>query len=237
MNSTEIRVLVIDDEKDIRSLIVKYLIKENMTVYEASCSREAIRYYTNHELDIIILDIMLPDMSGLELLKKIRSECNETPVILISAKKEDSDKVLGLGLGADDYVTKPFSPAELVARVKAQIRRNSIITNQQKLTEILVCGDFKLDYTNYTFYKSKEVINLSPTELKIMAFFMRNPHQVFTKVQIFSNVWLENDYGYQVADDNSIMVHISHIREKIELNPKQPIHIQTVWGIGYQFIP
>lgn len=237
MNSAKVKVLVIDDEKDIRSLIVKYLKKENMTVYEASCSREAISCYINNDLDIIILDIMLPDINGLELLKKIRHEHNETPVILISAKQEDSDKVLGLGLGADDYVTKPFSPAELVARVKAQIRRNNIVNKQHKQPEKLICREFELDFTTYTFYKSKQIINLSPRELKIMAFFMKNPNQVFTKVQIFNNVWMENDYGYQVVDDNSIMVHISHIREKIELNPKKPLHIQTVWGIGYQFIP
>lgn len=233
----DVKVLVIDDEKDIRSLIAKYLKNENMTVYEACCSGEAVSCYTKNDLDIIILDIMLPDLNGLELLKKIRNEHNETPVIIISAKQEDSDKVLGLGLGADDYVTKPFSPTELVARVKAQIRRNKIVNKQHSQSQKLICGDFELDFTTYSFYKSEQIINLSPIEIKIMKFFMRNPNQVFTKEQIYNNVWMENDYGYHVVDDNSIMVHISHLREKVELNPRRPMYIQTVWGIGYKFVP
>lgn len=235
MNSA--KVLVIDDEKDIRRLIAKYLKNENMIAYEACCSSEATSCYIKNDLDVIILDIMLPDINGLDLLKKIRNDHNEIPVILISAKQEDSDKVLGLGLGADDYVTKPFSPAELIARVKAQIRRNTIVNKQHKQSQKLICGNFELDFATYTFYKSKQIINLSPTEIKIMTFFMKNPNQVFTKVQIFNNVWMENDYGYHVVDDNSIMVHISHLREKVELNPRKPIYIQTVWGIGYKFVP
>jgi DNA-binding response OmpR family regulator len=182
------------------------------------------------EYDLIILDIMMDDLDGFEVLKFIRQKNIYTPVMFLSARQEDHDKILGFGLGADDYVTKPFSPAELTARVKAHIRRNRERTLVTSETEPIIQGLLCLNIKNYTFLKSGIPIELSATELKLLKFFMENPEQVFTKAQIYRNVWGDDFY-----DDNSVMVYIRHLREKIENNPKEPAIIQTVWGIGYKF--
>ncbi len=224
------KVLVVDDEQDIRELITKYLTRENMEVSEADGGRKAIDLILQNNFDLVILDIMMGDMDGFEVIKQVRAEKPFLPVMFLSARREDYDKVLGFGLGADDYVTKPFSPAELTARVKAHIRRTAAFRTREEENSVLMRGSLKLDLKAYTLSKSGKSVELSAKEIKLLKFFMENPGRVFTKAQIYRNVWEDDFY-----DDNSIMVYIRHLREKIEDNPKSPVYIQTVWGIGYKF--
>lgn len=224
------KVLVVDDEEEIRELIVKYLKREGMQVSQADCGQKALNMIGCNEFKLIILDIMMSDMDGFEVLREIRKNKPYLPVIFLSARQEDHDKILGFGLGADDYVTKPFSPAELTARIKAHIKRNSAFREPVETLEKIIRGDLCIDLKSYSFTKKGITIELSARELKVLKFFMENPGRVFTKAQIYNNVW-ENDF----EDDNSVMVYISHIRDKIEDNPKEPHFIQTIRGIGYKF--
>jgi len=224
------RVLIVDDEQDIRELIKKHLTRENMEVYEADGGEKAVELILQHDFDLVILDIMMGDMDGFEVLRQVKPSKSFLPIMFLSARREDYDKVLGFGLGADDYVTKPFSPAELTARVKAHIRRMGVIRSQKEENDVLQRGCLRLDLKAYTFSKEGRQIDLSAKEIELLKFFMENPERVFTKAQIYRNVWEEDFY-----DDNSIMVYIRHLREKIEVNPKEPVFIQTIWGIGYKF--
>jgi len=223
------KVLIVDDEAEIRELISMYLRRENISVIECENGKSALKRIEGEAFDLIILDIMMEDMDGYEVLKELRRKDETIPVIFLSARQEEYDKVLGFGLGADDYVTKPFSPGEFTARVKAHLRRESRRT--EKL-EVLTAGDLKLDLSTYVATKNGKAISLSGKELKLFEFFMRNPNRVFTKVQIYRQVWEQG-----VEDDNAVMVYMSHLREKIEENPKKPQYIQTVRGIGYKFVP
>lgn len=225
------KVLVVDDEQEIRELIVKYLKREGIQVSQADCGQDALNMISGNKFNLIVLDIMLNDIDGFDVLKGIR-KCNPyLPVLLLSARQEDYDKILGFGLGADDYVTKPFSPAELTARIKAHIKRNSAFRESTEAPENIVRGKLVIDLKSYTFTKKGLTIELSAIEFKLLRFFMENPGRVFTKAQIYHNVWEEN-----FEDNNSVMVYISHIRDKIEDNPREPSIIQTVRGIGYKFI-
>jgi DNA-binding response OmpR family regulator len=225
------KVLVVDDETEIRELIVKYLRREGIQTAEAAGGVTAVSQIMQQDFDLVILDIMMDDIDGFEVLKQIRPVKPRIPMLLLSARQEDYDKVLGFGLGADDYVTKPFSPAELTARVKAHIRRTRALSLQpDEENSILERGLLRLDLKSYTLTKNNTPIELSARELRLLRFFMENPGQVFTKIQIYRNVW-ENEF----YDDNSVMVYISRLREKIEENPREPQLIQTVWGIGYKF--
>lgn len=223
------KVLVVDDEKDIRRIVTRYLTAEGFKVDEASNGLEALELSSRFNYHCIILDIMMPDMDGIDVLCKLR-EVKKTPVILLSSKSEDSDKVLGLGLGADDYVTKPFSSTELVARVKAHIRRyldTNDATGKQQQVHV---GPCIIDPKEYKVYKHGNELDLTPTEFKLFAFLSSNKNQVFTKQQIFNHVWGE----YYPGDENTVMVHIRRLREKVEDSPSEPKLIQTVWGIGYK---
>lgn len=224
------KILVVDDEEELRELVAKYLGREGMEVIQAHCGRKALECIAASEFDLVVLDIMMKDLDGFEVLRRIRKIKPYLPVLFLSARQEDYDKVLGFGLGADDYVTKPFSPAELTARIKAHIRRNSAL-KQQVVQDELYCGQLKLNLNTYAVTKGEHALELSATELKMLKFFMENPNRVFTKVQIYRNVWGEDFY-----DDNSVMVYISHLREKIEDNPKNPQLIKTIRGIGYQLV-
>lgn len=224
------RVLVVDDEPEIRELITKYLQREGMMVTPADGGRQAVEFILGAEFDLVVLDIMLGDMDGFTVLQHVRPMKPCLPVLLLSARQEECDKVLGLGLGGDDYVTKPFSPAELTARVKAHIRRNRALTQQSEETRVLEKGNLKLDLKSYTLTRENKPVDVSAREIKLLKFFMEHPGQVFTKNQIYCHVW-ENDF----YDDNTVMVYISRLREKIEENPREPIYIKTVWGIGYKF--
>jgi DNA-binding response OmpR family regulator len=224
-------ILVVDDDSEIRELIVKYLKKENMIIKEACDGYEAIEFIKNGKFDLMILDIMMDGLDGFEVLRQIRTDNVYLPVIILSAREEDFDKVLGLGLGADDYVTKPFSPNELIARVKSQIRRQKLIQgNVKEDLRTINSGVFSIDLNSYKITKNNLAIELSAKEFNLLKFFIENPDRVFTKQQIYENVWKD---GY--FDENTVTVYIRHLREKIEDNSNKPEYITTVWGIGYKF--
>lgn len=225
------KILVVDDEKEIRELIVKYLKREGMQVSQAECGQKAIKMIETDKFDLIVLDIMMNDLDGFDVLREIRKSRPCLPVVFLSARQDDYDKILGFGLGADDYVTKPFSPAELTARIKSHIKRSIAYREPAEVIDNIIRGDLCINVKSYFFTKSGVPIELSATEFKLLRFFMENPGRVFTKTQIYNNVWEEH-----FSDDNSVMVYISHLRDKIEDNPKEPRFIQTVRGIGYKFV-
>lgn len=227
------KILIVDDEEYMRRLIKKSLIKENYLFQEASSAREALEYLKDDVFNLIILDIMLGDQDGFELIKEIKLLGINTPIIFVSGRNEDYDKILGLGLGAVNYITKPFSPAILCAHVKAHIRSYKEYTKfQGNTSNFITIGPFKFDLKTYKFYKNEKLIDLSYKENMLIKFFMENPNQVFTKEQLYTNLW--ND---SIINDNTIMVYIHQLRKKIEDNPESPKHIMTIWGIGYKFIP
>lgn len=227
------RILIIDDEEYMRKLIKRSLIHENYSIQEASCAKSALLYLKENIFDLIILDLTLGEQDGFELIQEIKNLKIKTPIIVVSGRSEDHHKILALGLGAVNYITKPFSPALLCAHVKAQIKsyiEYNKTSNSQ--SNIIVQGPFKFDLETYTFYKNETLIDLSYKENMLIKFFMQNPHQVFTKNQLYENIWSEF-----LTDDNTIMVYIHQLRKKLEDDPKSPKHIVTVWGIGYKFIP
>lgn len=227
------KILVVDDDIEIRELIVKYLKKEDMNITQAENGYEALDLIVNNNFDLVILDIMMDGIDGFEVLKQIRSKNDYLHVIILSAREEDYDKVLGLGLGADDYVTKPFSPSELIARIKSQLRRVKMSSNNSiEEVKIISSGIFKIDLNSYKITKEDKILELSAKEINLFKFFVENPERVFTKKQIYENVWED---GY--FDENTVTVYIRHLREKIEDNPNKPEFITTVWGIGYKYSP
>lgn len=225
-------ILVTEDEREIAELIKLYLENENYTVFCAENGTEALKLLEQQPMDMAVLDIMMPGMDGYELTKKIREKSN-LPILILSAKTESCDKIKGLNLGADDYMTKPFDPLEVVARVNSALRRFYRLNGeveQKAEKHILKVGDLILDTQTLALKKSGEEIFLTPMEYKILALFMKNPGTIFTKVQIYENICGE----YVESDDNTIMVHISNLREKIEENPKSPQYIKTIRGVGYK---
>lgn len=228
------KILVADDEVEIVELLELYLEKEGYEIIKCYDGIEAWNILSNRKVDLAILDIMIPGLDGYKLVRKVRESMN-IPVIMLSAKNGPNDKILGLGLGADDYVTKPFDPLELMARVSAQIRRYyNLKGSNEKEDESLVKRDFgrlSIDESKCLIYKDNEEISMTSTEYKILRLVMINEGRVFTKKQIFEQVWEEEYYG----EDNTIMVHISKIRDKIEDNPKKPAFLVTVRGLGYKF--
>lgn len=224
------KILIVDDDLEIRELVSRYLTREGFVSYQADCALAALALIEKNAFDLVVLDIMMNDMDGYEVLQIIRKSHPCLPVIFLSARQEDYDKILGFGLGADDYVTKPFSPAELTARIKAHIKRINAYSEHPSKTEELRGGDLCLNTKSFTFSKRGTLIDLSAREFKLLQFFLENPNQVFTKLQIYNHVW-----GDHFGDNNSVMVYISHLRDKIEDDPKNPIYVQTVRGIGYKF--
>ncbi|MHA4045085.1 response regulator transcription factor [Bacillus cereus] len=225
-------ILIVDDDKDIIDLLKLFLEMENFFVVEASNGEVALKYLEENHIDLAIVDIMMPKMDGYQLIKKIR-ETLQFPILILSAKSQEVDKIIGLGIGADDFITKPFSALEIIARVQAHLRRSyefnkKAIEGKEKQIHM---GDLVLDHHSCTLYKSSESITLSATEYKILTLFMKEPGRIFTKKQIFENVWSD----YYCADDNTIMVHISRLREKLEDSPKNPVYIKTIRGLGYRF--
>ncbi|KEI01908.1 response regulator transcription factor [Clostridium botulinum] len=229
------KILIADDEEEIIELLSLYLEKDNNIIYGAKNGLDAFEIIEDNNVDLAIIDIMMPKIDGYHLVKKIR-EKYEIPVIMLSAKSEYSDKILGLELGADDYITKPFNAMEVVARVKAQLRRyykyhsiGDIVENNNE--KCLEYGSLKLNNSTCTLYKDGVEIPLTSTEYKIIFYLMNSCGRVFTKKQIFEYVWDEPFYG----DDNAIMVHISNLRDKIENDSKNPEYIKTIRGLGYKF--
>lgn len=232
MNERVYRILIAEDDGDIVEVLKLYLENQGYEVLAAPNGRIAYEIIQKEEVDMGIFDIMMPEMNGYELTREVRKAKN-IPIIILSAKQEDSDKIIGLDIGADDYLTKPFNPLEVVARVKAQFRRYYQLNPEQvKVSdEELVSGDLRIDMQSLTLYKKDEVVNATPTELKILILLMRHPGRIYTKVQIYEHLNGE----YFENDENALMVHISNLRNRIEDDPKHPEYLLTVRGLGYKF--
>lgn len=224
------KILIIDDDKDIRNLLTIYLENEGMLINTAENALQALKILKEKEFDLIILDIMMPDMDGIETCMKIRKEQN-IPIIMLSAKSEDIDKIQGLASGADDYVSKPFNPLELIARVKAQLRRYiKYNTDSLKNTTLIEIGDLKINTETRQVWVREKEVRLTPKEFDILELLAYNKGVVLSIEKIFEAVWKEDFF----KSNNTVMVHITKIREKIEDDPRRPIYIKTIWGIGYK---
>ncbi|MBA4601013.1 response regulator transcription factor [Thermoactinomyces mirandus] len=227
----QIRILLVEDDQKINQLVCNALKKEGYTVDPCYDGLQAFQNFKNFDYHLVILDLMLPGIDGLDLLRQFRMDDN-VPIMILSAKTEEMDKVYGLGLGADDYMIKPFSVSELVARVKAHLRRYMILNHSERPNgRKIKLGDLELDLHEYTVSKGEQKQNLTRIEFELLKLFMTNPRRVFTKTQIYDAIW-EDSF---VTDENTVMVHIRRLRTKIEDDPSKPRYIKTVWGIGYKW--
>jgi DNA-binding response OmpR family regulator len=224
-------ILVVDDDHDIVNAIAALLSREGYTVYKAYNGLEAIDSLMQNDIQLILIDVMMPKLDGLSAMMKIRATKN-IPIIVLSAKSEDSDKILGLSMGADDYITKPYNPMELVARVQSNLRRYLSLGAAEGLKKdnVLRLGGLALDTDGKQLTVDGSPVKLTATEYKITELLMKNPGRIFSAEDIYTRVW--NDESYSV--ENTVMVHIRHIREKIEINPSDPRYLKVVWGIGYK---
>lgn len=225
-------ILVCDDDKEIVNAIEIYLEKEGYKIYKAYNGKEALDIINKVEVHLVILDIMMPELDGISVAENIRKD-KAIPIIMLSAKSEDYDKIKGLNVGADDYVTKPFNPMELIARVNSQMRRYTMLGSISKKEEdknIYKSGELIIDDIKKEVSVDGKNIKLTPTEYNILKFLTKNKGRVFSISQIYENVWEEESYGAE----NIIAVHIRHIREKIEINPREPKYLKVIWGIGYK---
>ena len=227
MNS---KILIAEDDEDIIGLLQLYLEKDGYELVLAKDGEEAFQKILENKISLAILDIMMPKMNGYELTKKIR-EITQIPILILSAKNQDSEKILGLDLGADDYLTKPFNPLEVLARVRSLLRRSYEFTVELKEDNNITIGEFTIDDSAKVIKKNGVEIQFTPTEYKILSLLIKKPGRVYTKAQIYEYINGE----YYESDDNSLMVHIYRIREKIELDSKNPIYIKTIRGLGYKF--
>lgn len=226
----EYRILLIEDDADVREMVKEYLERENYRVSTAVDGESGLALFSKEEFDLVLLDIMMPNVNGIEVLKSIRCQ-SVIPVLILSARDSDTEKVLGLELGADDYMAKPFSMLELSARMKAALRRvNQYPGSDIYRSSVISFSDLKLDPENHSVQKGGKELNLTAKEFDILHLFLKNPKRVFTKEQIYGLIWQEAYYG----DENVINVHIRRLREKIEDDPSKPKYIKTVWGIGYK---
>lgn len=225
-------ILIVDDEKEIRDLVEIYLKNDGYNTIKASDGQEALKTLEKNHVDLIILDVMMPKLDGIEACMKIREERN-TPIIMLSAKSEDMDKIFGLTTGADDYLTKPFNPLELLARVKSQLRRYIKLNNnviQKKKDNVIEIEDLTINIETHQIDINGKEIKLTPIEFDILALLAENRGKVFSIENIYESVWNESF----IQSDNTVMVHIRKIREKLEENPRKPKYIKTVWGVGYK---
>lgn len=223
-------ILVCDDDKEIVDAIEIYLMQEGYNIIKAYDGLQALEALKHNEVHLMIIDVMMPRMDGVRATMKIREE-SSIPIIILSAKTEDADKVLGLNVGADDYVSKPFSPLELIARVKSQLRRYVVLGNMVKSNAIIYkTGGLMIDDEQKEVTVDGENVKLTPMEYNILLFLVKNAGKVYSISQIYENVWNEEAY----SADNIVAVHIRHIREKIEINPKEPRYLKVVWGVGYK---
>jgi len=222
-------VLVVDDEPIVRDVVVRYLEREGHATLEAGDGTSARAMLEQQQADLVVLDVMLPGIDGLELCRWIRAR-SALPVILLTARGEEADRIVGLDLGADDYVTKPFSPRELVARVRTVLRRSAPTESR---AERFAFGAIEIDTQTREVLKSGQELSLTPKEFDLLTFFAGNPRRVFGRDQLMSRVW-----GYEAAlDTGTVTVHVRRLREKIEANPSEPLHLQTIWGVGYRLVP
>jgi len=222
-------ILVVDDDPEIRDVIHVYLRNEGHAVLEAADGADALDALARHQVDLVILDVMMPRMDGIKACMRIR-EKSAVPIIMLSAKEGDIDKIMGLTTGADDYVTKPFNPMELIARVKAQLRRQNMLTVKDARQDSITIRELAIDATKHLVSIRGQEVQLTPLEFSILNLLASRPGQVFSADTIYESVWKER-IGYS---DNTVMVHIRNLREKLELNPKKPEYIKTVWGVGYK---
>ncbi len=221
-------ILICDDDRDIVNALKIYLNSPEYTLYEAYTGVEALGVMRKTDIHLILMDIMMPEMDGISAMVKIRAESN-VPIILITAKSEDSDKIMGLDVGADDYITKPFNPIEVAARVRSQLRRYMQLGAGTPKPQTLTIGGIELDDTAKTVTRDGCPVSLTPTEYEILKLLMANAGRVYAPRDIYRAIWRENP----VTADNTIAVHIRHIREKIEINPAEPRYLKAVWGHGY----
>ncbi len=224
------RIMVVDDELEIARLIKDYLEEEQYEVIISTDGKECIKLFREYRPQLIVLDIMLPGLDGMEVCRTIRAE-SSVPIIMLSAKKTEVDKILGLGLGADDYVVKPFSPGEVVARIKAQLRRYHQLSSPAGKNDVLSFQNLKINLKAYTVVLNDEYVEFTAKEFEVLRFLASHPDQVLSRQQIYENVWGFNEYG----DLNTVTIHIKKIREKIEDDIANPRFIKTVWGVGYKF--
>ncbi|MBR6665557.1 MAG: response regulator transcription factor [Lachnospiraceae bacterium] len=224
------QILLCDDEKDIVNALKIYLENENYSFLEAFNGEEAVRIVREQEVHLVVMDIMMPVMDGIQAMVEIRKNSN-VPVILLTAKGEDADKILGLNIGADDYITKPFHPMEVCARVKSQLRRYMQLGSGSSTSNLLQIGGVELNDLRKQVLVDGEEISLTPTEYDILKLLMQNPGKVFSPKEIYERVWKDLPYG----SESTVAVHIRHLREKIEINPAEPRYLKVVWGQGYKF--
>lgn len=222
-------ILICDDEKDIVSALKIYLSADGYQIYEAYTGKEALELMRRVDIHLILMDIMMPEMDGISAMVKIRENSN-VPVILLTAKSEDNDKVLGLMVGADDYITKPFNPVEVQARVKSQLRRYMQLWGGSVARQSYVIGGIELNDSTKQVTLDGEEVSLTPTEYDILKFLMQHPGEVYSPKQIYQRVWEDAPYG----SENTVAVHIRHLREKLEYNPAEPRYLKVVWGQGYK---
>lgn len=224
------QILLCDDEKDIINALKIYLQQEDYSFLEAANGKEAVRIVREQEVHLVVMDIMMPVMDGIQAMVEIRKSSN-VPVILLTAKGEDADKILGLNIGADDYITKPFHPMEVCARVKSQLRRYMQLGSGSTTANLLQIGGVELNDRTKLVTVDGEEISLTPTEYDILKLLMKNPGRVFSPKEIYERVWKDLPYG----SESTVAVHIRHLREKIEIDPAEPRYLKVVWGQGYKF--
>ncbi|MBR5248646.1 MAG: response regulator transcription factor [Lachnospiraceae bacterium] len=222
-------ILICDDEKDIVNALKIYLADANYQLFEAYTGKEALKVMESKEIHLVLMDIMMPEMDGISAMIKIREKSN-VPIILLTAKSEDTDKILGLNVGADDYITKPFHPVEVAARVKSQLRRYMQLGGGNMRQMVLTIGGIELDDRAKSVTLDGEVVALTPTEYEILKLLMEHPGQVFAPKDIYQRIWNDLPYG----SENTVAVHIRHLREKLEINPAEPRYLKVVWGQGYK---
>ena len=225
------KILVCDDDREIVEAIAIYLQQEGYEVLKAYDGREAVKIMKQDEPDLLIIDVMMPLLDGIHATLLIR-EFSAAPILVLSAKSEDADKILGLNVGADDYITKPFNPLELIARVKSALRRYQTLggMTKEETDGIYTLRGLRVNDENKEVFMDDEEVKLTPIEYQILLLLMKNPGKVFSTRQIYESIWNEDAYGA----DNTVAVHIRHIREKIEINPKEPRYLKVVWGVGYK---
>ena len=226
----KLNILVCDDDKEIVEAIEIYLQQEGYQVFRAYDGEDALKILKEEEIHLLIIDVMMPKLDGIRATLKIREE-SSIPIIILSAKSEDTDKILGLNVGADDYITKPFNPLELVARVKSQLRRYTKLGNAAENGQaVYQVGGLAINDELKEVTVDGEIVKLTPIEYNILLLLIKNQGKVFSINQIYENIWNEDAIGA----DNTVAVHIRHIREKIEINPKEPRYLKVVWGVGYK---
>lgn len=222
-------VLIVEDDKEIREGVEIYLKSQGYEVFQAADGKEGLEVIEREDIHLAIVDVMMPRMDGIRATLKIR-ESRNIPVIMLSAKSEDTDKIMGLNIGADDYVTKPFNPLELIARVKSQLRRYTKLGSAESREHVFQTGELVVDDERKEVTVDGETVRMTPVEYKILLLLTKNAGRVFSIEQIYEQVWNEPAY----SPENTVAVHVRRIREKIEINPKEPKYLKVVWGIGYK---